>query len=284
MRVLQVSKQLRVFRGLTVGPGMESSLHTIPGYAAARLGAAGKPPSCLLLHGFTGARGDWSLWPPDAPPALAIDLPGHGESPDPYSPFAVEVSRLLTALPAGIDSVCGYSLGGRIALALLRAAPRRFRTAVIISAHPGLRSEAQRAARRHADRYWIDLLRQNGLRSFVDQWERQPLFSTQCNLSPTVIEAQRARRLAQRSEGLARSLEAFGLAEQADYIDALVAFSGTVHWVVGAEDPKFLGLARDLAQLRPTTTLHELAGVGHNPLLESPEALAELLSEILAPR
>ena len=77
-----------------------------PDYAAMRLGEGPEdiPPRWLLLHGFTGTRRDWSVWPADGAPALAIDLPGHGDSPDPGGPLEEEIARLLSALPASIDS------------------------------------------------------------------------------------------------------------------------------------------------------------------------------------
>ena len=44
------------------------------------------PRPVLLLHGFTGNRHAWSRVRPGLEPhvaALAVDLPGHGESPLP---------------------------------------------------------------------------------------------------------------------------------------------------------------------------------------------------------
>jgi 2-succinyl-6-hydroxy-2,4-cyclohexadiene-1-carboxylate synthase len=252
----------------------------MPGYATQRLGRAGAP-RFLLLHGFTGGRGDWSPWPANAPPAIAIDLPGHGESPDPAGDFGAEIVRLLAAVPPAVDRLVGYSLGGRIALSLLAAAPERFAAATIASAHPGLADGAERETRRGADGHWIRLLREQGVAAFVDAWEEQPLFASQRALPPAVRRAQRGRRLAQRAEGLARSLECFGLAEMPDTRDALLAYSGRLDCVVGALDGKFKALAQDLVGRRrrhgAAGAVHELAGIGHNVLREAPERLLEIV-------
>lgn len=117
---------------------------------------AGAAPRILLLHGFTGDARDWGLWPEHAPAALAIDLPGHGASPDPTGGFADEIGRLLAALPPSIERLVGYSLGGRIALSLIAAAPARLSGATILSAHPGLDNAQQRRERRRDDQHGSD--------------------------------------------------------------------------------------------------------------------------------
>lgn len=234
-------------------------------------------PRCLLLHGFTGAAEDWHDCVGDASEVLAIDLPGHGAADDPSGTFDDEIQRLLQRLPDSIDQVIGYSLGGRLALGLIHAAPQRFRAATILCAHPGLTDPALRAQRRAADQRWIDLLRTQGIDAFVQSWERQPLFASQCRLDPSILDQQRARRLRQRPTGLASCLTSFGLANMPSYWDGLTQFPGQLRWIVGGDDPKFLSLARQVADRRPATNLIVLDKIGHNPILEAPQRLAEWL-------
>ncbi len=230
-------------------------------------------PGTLLLHGFTGTGADWALWPPAAPAALAPDLPGHGYSPDPSGDFATEVQRLLAALPAGVERVVGYSLGGRIALCLLAAAPVRFTDATIVSAHPGLINQDQRDGRRAVDKRWQKLLTTQGIGPFVDAWERQPLFASQSELPPAVLDTQRQQRLAQRAAGLAASLACFGLAEMPDTWHALTNWPGRLTWLAGGADDKFVAIAKRVARQRPATSLRIVPQVGHNLMLEAPEAV-----------
>ncbi|MGB5833741.1 MAG: alpha/beta fold hydrolase [Thiohalocapsa sp.] len=249
-------------------------LFQLPGFTGRLFGTlAGDEPRVLLLHGFTGDGRDWAPWSDDRPTALAIDLPGHGGSQDPIVGFAEEIERLLNALPPSIDQVIGYSLGGRIALSLLAVAPERFRAATILSAHPGLVNADQRAARRAADLCWIELLRTQGIAAFVDAWERQPLFATQAALPPTVLETWRARRLGQRAEGLANNLACFGLAEMPETWTALSRWSGRLRWLVGALDSKFAAIAEQVLRQCPEVELHRIEQVGHNLLLEAPQAV-----------
>lgn len=234
-------------------------------------------PRRLLLHGFTGGAGDWRAIFGDDPDTLAIALPGHGNRSDPSGTFRAEIQTLLCALPASIDRVAGYSLGGRIALGLIQAAPERFRAATLVSAHPGLTDPRLREQRREADRQWIRLLRTQGIAAFVQAWETLPLFDSQRRLPPAALARQRACRLSQRAEGLASCLERLGLAEMPDTWDDLARFPGQLRWIVGGEDSKFLHIARQVVECRPTTDLRVLDGVGHNPLLEAPELLADFL-------
>ncbi|RKT47705.1 2-succinyl-6-hydroxy-2,4-cyclohexadiene-1-carboxylate synthase [Thiocapsa rosea] len=209
--------------------------------------------------------------------ALAIDLPGHGADSAPVRPFQDSIGDILGALPDSVDEVVGYSMGGRFALGLMALDPERFLRATIISAHPGLEDAAQRPDRLTVDRAWIRRLLDDGIDAFVNAWESQPLFATQADLPSAVLERQRLRRLSQRPSGLAASLEHHGLARMPSLWGALTAFPGELTWIVGASDTRFLGIAREVVRRRPATRLHVLPGVGHNPLLECPEILSDLL-------
>lgn len=249
----------------------------MPGYHARGIGPPDKMPRWLLLHGFTGSHLDWlDSWPANRP-ALALDLPGHGQSPDPQGAFRAEIARLLTALPDSIRSVAGYSLGGRIALALMAAAPWRFQELVIISAHPGLEDAAARALRLKQDQAWIDLLRQGDQRRFAAAWQRQPLFRDQHRRAPQGVAIQHRRRLSQRPEGLARALSCFGLGQMPPTWDAIGAYPGALHWISGALDEKFRAIGERVCQIRPGTRHDILPACGHNPLIEAPKHLRERL-------
>lgn len=239
-------------------------------------------PRTLLLHGFTGVAEDWlGIWPADCA-AVAPDLPGHGGSAEPQGDFDRSLRTLLEHLPASVDQVAGYSLGGRLALGLLRLASSRFRRALIISAHPGFADSQQRAERRALDARWIRLLERDGIEAFVAAWERQPLFATQSALPAERLALQRARRLGQRPAGLAASLRVHGLAEMPAMREAIVQYPGELHWMVGVDDRKFRTLAEQVLAWRPSTRLYRIHGAGHNPLLEAPRSLSIQLRQALA--
>jgi len=95
------------------------------------LGQGGVP--VLLLHGFAGDLLTWQFNLAALAAgrrAVAVDLPGHGESTldvgsGRVADFAPWVERLLDALGLPLVHVVGHSMGGYLALCLARHAPER---------------------------------------------------------------------------------------------------------------------------------------------------------------
>ncbi len=228
-----------------------------------------------LLHGFAGGPEAWdavvAAWPP-GDEVVPVALPGHGGG-------AVRASwdenlEAVAAASGAVDLVVGYSLGARVALGLVATgrAPR----AILVSVNPGI-TDAERAARRMSDARWAALLRDHGphggIAAFVDAWQAQPLFATQARVPAERLAARGARRLALDPEQLARSLEVMGLAEMPNYRAVITPERCTL--VVGAEDAKYVAIARGLAA--PVEVIRDC---GHDPTLEQPAALAAALARI----
>ncbi len=245
----------------------------------------------VLLHGFTGSPGSFAplldAWPAH-PEVFAPLLGGHGESPDLSSAsFEEEVERLarLIAETPAPRRLVGYSLGGRFSLALLARHGELFTCVSVIGAHPGLRSDSERAERRASDREWLERLVREGLESFTAAWGAQPLFA-----APEGAEAGRDARLEAQSrirashsvEGLRHALATYGLGDMPAVWDALPQMSGKLTVVVGEADEKFRGLAERIAQVAPRARVIFVPGSRHNPLIDAPSALAAALAPDLA--
>jgi 2-succinyl-6-hydroxy-2,4-cyclohexadiene-1-carboxylate synthase len=230
----------------------------------------------LLLHGFTGSSDSFEyLDPPKG--SVTPTLGGHLGTPV-VGRFEDEVER-LAALGAGCDGLFGYSLGGRLALGILARYPQRFRHAVIVSAHPGLKTDAERAARADADARFVRVLREEGLTAFVDKWQALPLWASQGGLPEAVRAGQRAQRLQHTADGLASSLIHHGLGKMPDLRHDLRNVTARVDVVAGERDAKFVELARELASLLPGSRLTIVPDAGHNLLLECPLECADLLTQ-----
>jgi 2-succinyl-6-hydroxy-2,4-cyclohexadiene-1-carboxylate synthase len=171
-------------------------------------------------------------------------------------------------------------MGARVGLGLLAHQPSLFDAAVLIGVHPGLTAETDRAERRQVDAGRARLLREEGLEAFVQGWEAIPLFATQRILSCGVLTAQREIRLAHDAEGLARSLEALGLAEMPDHRAALRAAKIPITLITGSLDTKFSQIARALAGESSHVDAQVVEGVGHNVVLEAPQAVAATLKRV----
>lgn len=237
-----------------------------------------------LLHGFMGSSLSWSpvvdaIRPDRAP--LAPTLSGHGRDwrSRAVSSFDEELDRLLTLISGAAEPrmLCGYSLGARLALGLLAREPGMFDAAVLIGVHPGLSDEADRVTRRGVDAGRARLLRERGLEVFVADWEAMPLFASQRTLPAELQTQQRRRRLDHDAEGLATSLDVLGLADMPDYRAAIAGTKGRTTLVAGSLDTKFVGIAEALADADAGVDLEIIEGVGHNVVLEAPQAIAAIL-------
>lgn len=238
----------------------------------------------VALHGFTGAPESWDAVRAALAPGVGMTCPplvGHDPGDAIRSPtFEAEVDRLARTLAgpdaAGVE-LAGYSQGGRLAVGLLVRHRRRFAAATLIGASPGLGREAERRARRDADEKLGRRLEQEGLESFLDAWEKLPLFASQQHLPEAVLARQRAIRRRHRPEALARALRVLGLGRMPDYWPHLAELDIPVRLLVGELDTKFRRIAERMAELLPRGHLEVVPGVGHNLLLEAPERVAAAL-------
>ncbi len=239
-----------------------------------------------LLHGFAQTPASWAEVLAALPADLDLRptaLPGH----DPALPVAAtwdETVDRLAERVGEVDVVVGYSLGARLALGLLARA--RVPAALLVGCNPGLAADdvAARAERRAADAAWAARLRRDGTAAFLAAWEAQPLFATQVR-APTAVRARRRQeRAALDPGGLAAALEVLGLGAMPDLRPALVARAGRARLVVGADDARFLAIARTLAHASPELRCDVVDGSGHDPTLEAPRALADVIARTLGQR
>ncbi len=245
----------------------------------------------VLIHGFTGSPSSFDLVLDELDEARHVLCPvlsGHGEAPEAVrvSTFREEVDRVATQIASWADEpayVVGYSLGARVALGMLVHHPGLFCGGALIALNPGLEDPEERAARAAADDRWRAVLDRGNLEAFIDAWGTQPLFATQQRLPTEVVDRQHQERLRHRAPGLSHSLQVLGLAMMPDYRTALDRIKQPIDLVVGADDAKFLAIARDVADRFPTARLRTIAGAGHNLLLESPDEVARIIRKGISP-
>ena len=236
------------------------------------------PESVVLLHGFAGTRRAWDgvleRLDPERYLSLALDLPGHGLAFDAPAPitFAACVQSVLALAPASF-ALCGYSLGGRVALQVALAAPERVSALVLVSTSAGIEDPGQRAARRESDGLLARELEERPFERFLERWRGQPLFADE---PARVRELARADQLRNRPRALAAVLRGLGTGEMEPLWDRLAELEMPVAVAVGKRDEKFLVLGERMAAALPRGRLHVLPG-GHRLPLESPAELARVI-------
>ncbi len=233
------------------------------------------PQTIVLLHGFSGTHRAWDgvverLDAAGCRP-LALDLPGHGEHADATRPisFAGCVEHVLALAPERF-ALCGYSLGGRVALHVALAVPERVSRLVLVSTTAGIEDDVVRAERLAADQRLADELECVPFEDFVERWRTQPLFADE---PPEVGALAREDQRRNRPDALAAALRGLGTGEMAPLWDSLGELTMPVTVLVGDRDAKFQALARRMVALLPDVELAVIPG-GHGLPLESPAAVA----------
>jgi 2-succinyl-6-hydroxy-2,4-cyclohexadiene-1-carboxylate synthase len=233
------------------------------------------PENLVLLHGFAGTRRTWDAvtgrLSPERYTPLALDLPGHGSAMDAPRPitFAGCVEHVLAHSPSRF-MLCGYSMGGRVALHVALAAPERVSRLVLVSCTAGIEDEAGRVARRAADEALADGLEARHFAEFMDRWAAQPAFAED---PPEVHAAMRAEQLRNDPGALAAVLRGIGTGEMVPLWERLGELSIPVTVLVGERDTKFHAPGQRMAELLPNAELLIVPG-GHRLPVEAPQAVA----------
>ena len=235
------------------------------------------PGDLVLLHGFTQTGRSW------APVVAAVgaryrcfapDLPGHGDAEGRRPASFGAVTAYLGALKPERFALCGYSMGGRLALAAALALPARVERLVLAGASPGLADPAERTARRAADEALATRIEADGVAAFVEAWSAQPLFAGQPR---GIADFARADRLRNTAAGLAAALRGMGTGTMEPVWDRLGELRMPVTLIAGERDEKFRAIAQRMASAIPQATLVIAPGAGHAVHLEAPQVVAGAL-------
>lgn len=234
----------------------------------------------LFLHGLFGSKEDWRSYldHPSCPKdSAAIDLPGHGELANDDVSVEAAFSHMLDNLPdsnrLGIHLV-GYSLGGRLALQFALSYPQFIHKLTLISAHPGLATDAEREARKSLDTEraasllatWPD---------FLTDWYKAPMWSD--FNTADVFEAHLNSRKQNNASAMAKSIEAYSLSKQKTLAKLNTHCPFQIDWVTGEKDSVYTKTIADLAENSDKITHSIVENSGHACITTHPDYFKEKL-------
>jgi 2-succinyl-6-hydroxy-2,4-cyclohexadiene-1-carboxylate synthase len=237
------------------------------------------PVTVVLLHGFAGTGRAWDpvieRLDRERYNALAPDLRGHGGARDerPVA-FAAMAADVLAAAPERFV-LCGYSMGGRIALHVALAAAERIDRLVLVATTAGIDAPVERAARRADDERLAEFADAAPIEAFADRWTSQPLFAG------TPLEAAKLWRhdvLRNDPRALATVLRGVGTGAMTPMWDRLGELTMPAAVLAGERDPKFVELARRLAAKLPNAELRIVPDAGHGLPREAPDAIVRAIT------
>jgi 2-succinyl-6-hydroxy-2,4-cyclohexadiene-1-carboxylate synthase len=214
---------------------------------------------------------------------LCPDLPGHGGS-RPVWPESLE--RAADAVLESVDGVpfdlLGYSLGGRVALALTARHPDAVRSLILESAHPGIPDIRRRAHRLAADRKASRVLASchstTAFRAFLESWYRSDVFAPDGD-PPLDTEERIAARLDQDPAMLARAMMAFSTGIQPDW--SALAQARVTGYICGARDRKYVEIAHEVFRGGERERVRIVEEAGHTVHRDAPEAYLDLVCSLL---
>ncbi len=243
----------------------------------------GDGPPVLLLHAFPLSS---EMYRPQLEALgaryrfIVPDLRGFGQSDvDPHPvgmpDFADDALALLDHL--GIDQavVGGVSMGGYVALALLRTEPSR--VAGLILSDTQFNADDDAGKRKRED--VAQALEKDGIRVLEDSMPEKLLAQPP---QPQVQARVRSLIREAKPQGAASASRGMGL--RTDSRDILGRFAGPLLVIVGEGDvitpPQ---KAKAMADLVKGSVLETIPGAGHLPNLEQPSAFNAVLERFLAP-
>jgi 2-succinyl-6-hydroxy-2,4-cyclohexadiene-1-carboxylate synthase len=238
------------------------------------------PATVVLLHGFAGTGRAWDpvveRLDRERYTALAPDLRGHGSAraARPIS-FDACVEDILSAAPPRF-TLCGYSMGGRLAFHVALAAPARVERLVLVATSAGIDDATERAARRASDERLATFAERATIEEFADRWAAQPLFA---GTPPEAARIWREDLVRNDPRALAAVLRGLGAGAMAPLWGRLGELTMPAAVLAGERDAKYVAVARErLVTALPNAELVIVPGAGHGLPREAPGELAALIA------
>jgi 3-oxoadipate enol-lactonase len=243
----------------------------------------------VFLHAFPLNAGMWLpqlQGLPEGWSGIAPDFRGFGGSdPDAedasrsdarLEDYADDIAALMGTLGAPGAALCGCSMGGYAALAMLRRLPGRVSALMLADTRATADSDAARTSRAAM----LDLLEREGPRSVAADMRLKLVGPTSRDTRPGVLVAIDGLMSSATASGIG-----FAIARMMNRPDAtaqLATFCGPVCVVVGEEDALTPpGEVASMAALVPGAPLVTVPRAGHLSNLEAPDAFNAAMHEWL---
>ena len=244
---------------------------------------AGSGIPLLFIHGWPHDRTLWAGQMSGLSTqarCLAADLRGFGSSsvcgPWSIDQFADDLAAFLAARQVDRAVVCGLSMGGYVALAMLRRHRPLVRALILTST----RATADTPEAREKRTRLIEFVRERGVEALADRQLKAMVGATTFESRPDVRESLRQMMAAAPLEGVVGALRA--MAERPDSSGLLPTIDVPALVVGGAEDtftpPEEL---QAMAARIPRCRLELLAASGHACAYERPGAYNHVVAEFL---
>jgi pimeloyl-[acyl-carrier protein] methyl ester esterase len=249
--------------------------------------SSGSGPDLALLHGWGMNAAVWD----DTAAVLAktfrvhcVDLPGHGASPA-CAPYTLDALAdvLAAALPQRL-TVCGWSLGGQVALNWARRQPDQVERLVLIATTPRfVRGAGWECG---IDNAVLDGFAHGLVRDYRGTLQRFLVLQAQGDADARTVLRRLRGQILMRSEPDIAALEAgLRILQETDLRNKLSRIPQPALILHGAHDTIVpLAAGQYLQRALPRATLEVLAGAAHAPFVAQPQRAAQRITEFCGER
>ena len=241
----------------------------------------------FFLHGFTGNANSWKeVISKLNCNAIAFDIVGHGKSSfnDIDSDYDInswcdDFKQIIESLNFKKINLCGYSMGGRLAVAFAAAYPDKINSLILESCSLGLDDKKAKNKRYREDLSLSNTITQD-LPEFVRIWQRNALFINQERKNNTGFKIQEENRLSHDPLQLAKAMMSFSQGTMNSYQNKFSTFNFPISIINGEEDKKYLKIGMQISKLNKHAKQYIISKAIHNTHLENPQEFAEVFKKV----
>ena len=231
----------------------------------------------LLVPGLMCDHASWAPMLPYLNPHIAHTTIDHGDADS----LVAMAERILENAPAVFD-LAGHSMGGRVALEVMRLAPRRVRRLALLGTGYRAKESGEAGAEELRKRQvLLDIARTQSVRAMAIEWVKPMVAPSR--LSDTVFVEQIITMICRKSEDIfKRQIKA--LIERPDASDVLSQVQIPTLVMAGAFDSWATPAQhQEIANHIPAKPeVAVVAPSGHMMMMEEPQLVAQQLNQWLA--
>jgi pimeloyl-ACP methyl ester carboxylesterase len=186
------------------------------------------------------------------------------------------LNRFLSEKGAPEAHLVGHSMGGYIALEFLNLFPQRVKSLTLVHSHP-FEDSAERKENRKKQ---ADFILKHGTEAYLKPFY-EGLFHPDFTANHPDLIASLRQNFQEKSNEKALSNALLAMQKRPERTLALANYAGKINLIMGTDDP-FIpeAEASKIMALNPRVRCHKLSGVAHMSMVEAPEQLNELFSDL----
>jgi pimeloyl-ACP methyl ester carboxylesterase len=240
--------------------------------------------SVILLHGYLETLDVWDQWSQllaQRYRVISLDLPGHGISEvkggiHTMKFLAETVHGLIENLGLKRYFVIGHSMGGYVAMEMMKYWQSEIKGVIFLHSHPFADSE-----KRAEDRQREIELMLSGRKEVLVNINPQRRFAVEnCKRLESVIDELKEMASLIEDEGIIAILR--GISQRGDYLEIFKSETAPSLFIFGTQDQMIPAQAvKLLIEQLPQVSVVQLEHSGHMSFIEQPEDTFNLVAEFI---